>query len=128
MPSRGLAGGDSFFTFVDGLAAIVIMRSRESKTIPRAARGFHVRLHIAGDGPNSTRAAANLGELCRKHLDQPNRTEIVDVTREPERSLTDNVLPTPTLLKVARAPQRQMVGNLSDTATVLLNPGLQHPA
>jgi circadian clock protein KaiB len=92
------------------------------------AKDFHFRLYVAGDGPNSTRAVANLTALCREHLGNEQRIEIVDVTREPERALEDKVLLTPTLIKVAPAPARKIIGNLSDTPTVLLSLGLQRSA
>jgi circadian clock protein KaiB len=92
------------------------------------AKDFHFRLYVAGNGPNSTRALDNLTALCREHLNDGHRIEIVDVTREPERALKDKVLLTPTLIKVAPAPARKIIGNLNDTATVLLSLGVHHPA
>ncbi|HEU5070910.1 MAG TPA: circadian clock KaiB family protein [Verrucomicrobiae bacterium] len=88
---------------------------------------FHFRLYVVGDAPNSTQAIANLDALCRAYLPDRHRIEIVDVLREPARALADEVLLTPTLVKLAPAPKRKIIGNLSETATVLQVLGLRPP-
>jgi circadian clock protein KaiB len=85
---------------------------------------FKFRLYIAGQAPNSTRAAASLGALCREHLLGSHEIEVVDVFREPRRALADGIFMTPTLVKLAPAPVRRIVGTLSQTETVLVALGL----
>jgi circadian clock protein KaiB len=45
--------------------------------------------------------------------------EVVDVFRQPKRALTDGVLMTPTLIKLAPSPVRRIVGTLKDADVVL---------
>jgi circadian clock protein KaiB len=78
-----------------------------------------VRLYVAGDSPNSTRAAANLRALMVELALPPEAVELVDVLRDPERGLSDGVLVTPMLVRVAPLPQRRILGNLSDRALLL---------
>ena len=85
---------------------------------------FKFRLYVAGGTQNSAQAVANLTELCRIHLPDRHEIEIVDVFREPRRSLTDGVLMTPTLLKLSPSPVRRIVGTLSQTQLVLQAVGL----
>jgi circadian clock protein KaiB len=85
---------------------------------------FKFRLYIAGQAPNSTRAAASLGALCREHLAGRHEIEVVDVFREPRRALADGIFMTPTLVKLAPAPVRRIVGTLSQTEAVLIALGL----
>jgi circadian clock protein KaiB len=85
---------------------------------------FKFRLYIAGEAPNSTRAAANLGALCRDHLPNRHEIEVVDVFREPRRALADGIFMTPTLVRLAPAPARRIVGTLSQTESVLIALGL----
>jgi len=85
---------------------------------------FRFRLYIAGNAPNSTRAAANLGALCRGHLPDQHEIEVVDVFREPRRALADGIFMTPTLVRLAPAPVRRIVGTLSETEAVLIALGL----
>ncbi len=80
---------------------------------------LRLRLYVAGDGPNSTLAVANLrAALALLDLTTAD-TEIVDVLRHPERGLRDGILVTPMLVRVAPPPERRILGNLSDR-TVLL--------
>jgi len=83
------------------------------------------RLYVAADAPNSTLAVANLTALCRVHLPDRYEIEVVDVFREPKRALTDHILMTPTLIKLAPTPIRRIVGTLSRTENVLLVLGLE---
>ena len=80
---------------------------------------FQFRIYVAGDGPNSTMAIANLKALCREHLADCHEIEIVDLRQEPERALKDRVIMTPLVLKLLPKPARQLIGNLSDGEMVL---------
>jgi circadian clock protein KaiB len=85
---------------------------------------FKFRLYVAGDGPNSLQAEANLRALCREHLPERHEIEIVDVLREGQRALDDGVMMTPQLVKLSPAPVRKIVGTLSRRETVLQALGL----
>jgi circadian clock protein KaiB len=85
---------------------------------------FRFRLYVAGDGPNSVQAVANLTVLCRAHLPDRHAIEVVDVFREPKRALAEGIFMTPTLVKLAPSPARRIVGTLSQTQTVLQTLGL----
>ena len=86
---------------------------------------FRFRLYVAGDTENSVRAVSNLKALCQAHLPQRHEIEIVDVFREPRRALTDGILMTPTLVKLAPTPRIRIVGTLSQTKPVLQALGLK---
>jgi circadian clock protein KaiB len=89
---------------------------------------FKFRLYVAGDGPNSAQARANLDAICRSYLPDWHDIEIVDVLREPKRALDDRVLMTPTLVKLSPSPSRRIVGTLSQTEPVLQALGLEASA
>lgn len=86
---------------------------------------YRFRLYVAGDAPNSVQAQANLTALCETHLPDRYEIEIVDVLKVPMLALKDNVLMTPTLLKLSPAPVRRIVGALSQMQIVLDTLGLQ---
>ena len=88
---------------------------------------FKFRLYVAGDGPNSTQAIANLHALCRELLPERHEIEVVDVLREQQRALADNVMLTPLLVKLSPAPIRQIVGTLSRRDPILQALGLSAP-
>src|SRR5688500_6305147 len=77
------------------------------------------RLYVVGTAPNSLRAVANLRALCQKHLLNRYELEIIDILDNPMRALDDEVLLTPTLVKLAPAPVTRVIGNLNDHASVL---------
>jgi len=78
----------------------------------RQENGLRLCLYVAGGAPNS--------RLARRHLLQflgesaARSIEVVDVLEDPQRALRDNVLITPTLLKLSPPPIGRLVGNLSD--------------
>ncbi len=81
---------------------------------------FKFRLYVAGDGPKSCRAIANLNALCGEHLPNRHEIEIIDVFRESHRALADGVVLTPMLVKVWPAPTCKIVGCLSQPRPLLL--------
>jgi circadian clock protein KaiB len=83
-----------------------------------------VRLYVAGESPNSVAAKGNLRAALASLSPEDVSIELVDVLREPERSLRDGVLVTPTLIRVAPKPERRMVGNLRDRAALLAGLGI----
>jgi circadian clock protein KaiB len=85
---------------------------------------FEFRLYVVGDAPNSLLAAANLDALCREHLADRHRIEIVDILLDPGRALSDGILLTPTLIKLKPEPVRKIVGTLSDTGPMLQTLGI----
>jgi circadian clock protein KaiB len=81
-------------------------------------------LYITDSGPNSVRAVANLEAICKEHLQDNFRLEIIDVLQYPLRALADGVVVTPSLAKLLPLPAATVVGNLSDKSGVLRALGL----
>lgn len=84
-----------------------------------------MRLYVAGGAPNSVQAIANLEAICREHLKQGYKLEIVDVVEQPLRALADGVVVTPSLTKLAPSPAANVVGNLSDSSSLLRALGIR---
>ncbi len=84
-----------------------------------------MRLYIAGRAPNSIKAIANLEAICRQHLKDSYKLEIVDVCEHPRRALDDGILVTPSLTKLSPTPGAHVIGNLSDTSSVLAALGVK---
>jgi circadian clock protein KaiB len=87
-----------------------------------------LRLYVAGDGPNSVAARANLRRLLAPCEPSTYSLEIVDCLREPIRTLQEGVLVTPTLVRLEPKPGRTIVGTLSDSAQVLETLGIDDPS
>jgi circadian clock protein KaiB len=85
---------------------------------------FRFRLYVAGQTRNSDQAIFNLKALCGAYLAGAHEIEIVDITKDPDRALSDGIFMTPTLVKIAPSPSRRIVGTLSQTQPVLQALGL----
>jgi circadian clock protein KaiB len=62
---------------------------------------------------------ANLEAMCREFLPDGCKLEIIDILREPQRGLGDNIMVTPTLIKLAPQPVRRIFGDLSNRGRLL---------
>ena len=86
-----------------------------------------MRLYIANNAPNSVRAIANLEAICKQHLKDNFKLEIIDVLEYPLRALADGILVTPSLAKMSPSPAAKIIGNLSDKRSVLHALGIPEP-
>ena len=97
--------------------------SRSVPAKPRPGKGqrghYLLRLFVAGNGSNSKQALANLHRLCREHLNGRSTIQTVDVAKDFEAAVRDNILVTPALVLVAPRPRVVILGNLSDQRKVL---------
>jgi circadian clock protein KaiB len=89
-----------------------------SGKIPRGH--YRLRLFMVGHGPNSQQALSNLRSICQEHLPGRYTIETVDVAKDFQAAVRDNILVTPALILVAPRPRVVILGNLSDRAKVLL--------
>jgi circadian clock protein KaiB len=86
---------------------------------PLTAKAVEMVLYITESGPNSVRAVANIEAICKEHLQDNFRLEIIDVLQYPMRALADGVVVTPSLAKLFPLPAATVFGNLSDKSGVL---------
>ena len=96
-------------------------KSSPAKRRPRKANHSHysLRLFMAGNGQNSITALANLRCLCQEHLKGRCTIEMVDVVKDFQAAIRDNILVTPALVLVDPRPRVMVLGNLSDRPKVL---------
>jgi circadian clock protein KaiB len=87
---------------------------------------LRMRLFVAGGSPNSMRALANLRAMLARHEGEFD-LEVVDILESPERAVAEDILVTPTLLKLTPSPIRQIIGSLSDRPRVLDVLGMGDP-
>jgi circadian clock protein KaiB len=100
-------------------------KAAEQPSVPTAASVVVMCLYIADSAPNSIRAVANLQAICKEHLPNNHKLEIVDVLEYPMRALADGILVTPSLSKLSPFPLAKVIGNLSDTDSVLRALGIR---
>lgn len=83
-----------------------------------------LRLYVAGEGPNSAAARANLRRLLAELEPSSYALEVIDCLREPMRALQEGILVTPTLVRLEPEPAQTIVGSLSNGRRVLEALGL----
>jgi len=82
-----------------------------------------LRLYVAGQTPKSLTAFANLKNICEEYLEGKYQIEIIDLTKQPELAIEDQIIAIPTLVRKLPEPIKKIIGDLSNTEKVLI--GLQ---
>jgi circadian clock protein KaiB len=88
---------------------------------------FELRLYIAGQTPNSLTALNNLKKICKEHMDEQYRIEVIDLLANPQLARGDQILAIPTLVRNLPTPIRKIIGDLSNTEKVLVGLDLRTP-
>ena len=94
--------------------------------IPAGESEFVLRLYVTGTTARSTRAVANLRQLCEQHLTDRYELEVIDIYQQPELAAREQLVALPTLIKRMPLPLRRLVGDLSNRQRLLA--GLDLPA
>jgi circadian clock protein KaiB len=83
---------------------------------------FHyvLRLFVTGHSTLSNRAIVNIRKICEENLAGRYELEIVDVSGHPEIAVSEQIVATPTLIKLLPAPLRRFIGDMSQTEHILL--------
>jgi circadian clock protein KaiB len=95
----------------------------------RAAAGkYLLRLYVTGSTPRSARAIENIKDICEEHLKGRYDLEVIDVYQRPRLAADEQIVATPTLIKVLPTPLRRLIGDLSDSERVLVGLDLKAKA
>jgi circadian clock protein KaiB len=93
-------------------------------TDPTATERFVLRLYVTGMTPRSTRAISAVRSLCEELLPGRYELEIIDVYQQPGLIRDEQIVATPTLVKMQPEPQRHLIGDMSNRARLILGLGL----
>ncbi len=85
---------------------------------------LQLRLFVAGINPRSMCAIQALRQLCEEWIDHHYGLEIIDIYQQPALARQEQIVATPTLIRLAPQPKKILVGDLSQTAKVLSGLGL----
>ena len=75
---------------------------------------YSFRLYVTGETTLSQKAEANLRALCKDRLEGHFEIEIVDVLHKPELAEEEQIIATPTVVRLAPAPRLRVIGDLAD--------------
>lgn len=92
--------------------------ARDPATPPKAQ--WALKLYVAGTGPKSIAAFANLRKICEEHLKGEYEIEVIDLIAHPQLAKGDQILAVPTLVRKLPVPIRKIIGDLSNTERVLV--------
>jgi circadian clock protein KaiB len=80
---------------------------------------YVLRLFVSGRTPRSQRAIDNLRAICKRYLAGRHHVEVIDLQESPGSAEDEQIIATPTLLKVLPFPPRRVIGDLSQVDKVL---------
>lgn len=95
------------------------MRKTKRRPTKKKHPGWELRLYVADTSPRSVLATGNLQSLCEQYLQGNYRVTIIDIVKKPHLARANDILATPTLVRVFPGPQKTVIGTLSDTEQVL---------
>ncbi len=89
----------------------------------RAKRARHspvrLRLYVADTSARSILAMVNVQTFCERYLQRGYKLSIIDIVKNPVRAFRDDILATPTLMRVAPGPPRTIIGTFSNAEHML---------
>ena len=74
---------------------------------------YVLRLYVTGVTPRSTRSIRRIKDICDEHLHGHYVLDVIDIYQRPTLARDEQIIATPTLIKVLPAPLRRFVGDLS---------------
>ena len=80
---------------------------------------YVLRLYVTGATSRSRRAILNINAICREQLQGQYDLEVIDIHQKPALAKDEQILATPTLIKLLPLPLRRIIGDLSDRERVL---------
>jgi circadian clock protein KaiB len=80
---------------------------------------YLLRLFVSGFTPRSQRAINNLQNICERYLAGRHRIEVVDLYQSPGAARDEQIIATPTLVKILPLPPRRVIGDLSQVDKVV---------
>ena len=91
-------------------------KALEEKMTAGSGARYFLRLYVAGTTARSRQALRRVYQLCEAELKEGNyEVELIDVYQHPELARENQIVATPTLIKVLPLPVQRFVGNLETT-------------
>ncbi len=94
----------------------------------RGLPNYSFRLYVTGETTLSREAEANLRALCKNRLVDDYEIEIVDILENPALAEEEQIIATPTIMRLAPSPRLRVIGDLSDEERAARAFGLPGPA
>ena len=90
-----------------------------AESVSAVAGSYGFRLYVSGATPASARAVVNARRVFETHLPGRYRLEILEIGDHVRQAAVDQVVATPTLVKLTPPPLRRFIGDLSNVERLL---------
>jgi circadian clock protein KaiB len=84
------------------------------------AERYVLSLFVTGSTPKSLRAIQNIRALCEERLHGCYELRVIDIYQHPEQVKPEQIVVTPTLIRMLPLPLRKLIGDLSNKDRLLL--------
>ena len=81
---------------------------------------YLLRLYITGTTDRSTRAVANIRNLCEEYLAGRYDLEVVDIYQQTGKAVDEQIIAAPTLIKSLPKPPKRLIGDLANRDRVIV--------
>lgn len=88
-------------------------------SIQKKNEAYRFDLFVSDNSAVSHKAIRNISAILENRLEGSYRLDIVDIYEQPERTLADQVITIPTLIRKSPLPEVRITGDLSATADVI---------
>lgn len=75
----------------------------------------YYRLYVSSASPVSSRAIVNARRVFEEMLHGQHRLHVLNIAEHVESARADQIVASPTLIRISPLPQRRFIGDLSDT-------------
>jgi circadian clock protein KaiB len=82
------------------------------------------RLYVISASPASSRAMVNARRFFEQYLPGAHRLDVLDIAENVEAARADQIIASPTLVRLTPLPRRRLIGDLSDTERLRVTLGL----
>ena len=96
----------------------------ERELARRGDEMYVLRLYVSGATPRSTEAITKIKEICDEYLPGHYDLEVIDIYRQPQLAIDQQIIAAPTLVKEAPGGLRKMIGNFTNTRLILQRLGI----
>jgi circadian clock protein KaiB len=86
---------------------------------PEQVGSYVFRLFISSDNATAEKTLSSIHQLLEQGLDSPYSLKVIDIKKNPEQAIINQVVVTPTLVRVEPKPVRRIVGQFDDIQRVL---------
>lgn len=85
---------------------------------------YVLQVFVAGEKGRSRLAVQNLKKVCEKEMPGQYKIEVVDVSKNPEAAIENNLIALPAVVRTLPSPVRRYVGNWANEDHELVGFGL----